>query len=757
MAGPQRPRPRGGRPARPGGPAATLAVAARWFEDDGQPGEALRLQLGSPATVTRCSRRGRGAAPARGDRGGARRSGPDRPGATLAVHRLEGDARQLSGDWDGALACYDKAAWRRPAGPGLAWRMGLIHHLRGDPATALAVYGRGDREAVARGGRCRPAGVLDRHRPLAARRRRPLPRPGRRGHDLARASRDDRALAAAHTVQALAAALDGDRLANDGHYLRALDHAERVATCSRWCASGSTAIAAQRGGLLRRGHRRARPRHRPGRPGRPAAPGHRPVQPGEAHGLGRLELAVDDLDRATAVFQRLGSMMVGLPAREVGQVHAARGRTALARAAFTEAAEVSRTSGDAGAGAGARRPGPAAGRRGPGAARACADEAVAVGPVLGHVDALLAQAWCALAAGDPDEGCRSPSGRRWGGRRDRAALAEVAEVRAAVLARDDAPGRATRPPALDDALALWDELGSPLGQGRVLLAQAELGGPGVAGLAREAEARLRSARRPTAGGAGRAAVRGGTGGPSPPVLAIHCLGGFAAAAVRRAGGRRRVELPQGPGPGQDPHLPGGPAGPPLGAGRGAVAREDPARTGSRLSVTLSTARAVLDPGKAHPPGWFLAAEGDAVWIDVDHVDVDVLRFGALVAAAEAERKGGPTPAAQEALAGRGRLRGRRARRGPLRGLVGVAPGAGPGRLHLGGLYAGRRHRRRGRHGRRRALLPEGPGAGPYDEHAHLGLVATQLAAGQQGEARRSYRAYGLRMEEIGVEASPFPG
>jgi DNA-binding SARP family transcriptional activator len=45
---------------------------------------------------------------------------------------------------------------------------------------------------------------------------------------------------------------------------------------------------------------------------------------------------------------------------------------------------------------------------------------------------------------------------------------------------------------------------------------------------------------------------------------------------------------------------------------------------------------------------------------------------------------------------------------------------------------------------------------PYDEHAHLGLVGTYLAAGQQGEARRAYRAYCARMDDIGVEAAPFP-
>jgi DNA-binding SARP family transcriptional activator len=45
---------------------------------------------------------------------------------------------------------------------------------------------------------------------------------------------------------------------------------------------------------------------------------------------------------------------------------------------------------------------------------------------------------------------------------------------------------------------------------------------------------------------------------------------------------------------------------------------------------------------------------------------------------------------------------------------------------------------------------------PYDERAHLALVSTLEGSGRHGEARRAYRAYSARMEEIAVEASPFP-
>jgi DNA-binding SARP family transcriptional activator len=185
--------------------------------------------------------------------------------------------------------------------------------------------------------------------------------------------------------------------------------------------------------------------------------------------------------------------------------------------------------------------------------------------------------------------------------------------------------------------------------------------------------------------------------------------------------------------------------------------EPPERTSSRLSVTLSTARAVLDPSKAHPQGWFLAADNDTIGLDVDHVEVDVLRFLDLAGRALADRKDGPSPAALDSLAEAEsayvgdafpedpyedwavslRERARAAYTAVARTLADDAAGGGDTatavRCYL------------------RVLEHDG-----FDEGAHLGLVATQLAAGQQGEARRSYRAYCTRMDELGVEAAPFP-
>src|SRR5262245_7763561 len=756
----------------------TLTAAARWFEDHGQAADALRCLLAADsagATARLVTTWGPELL-----QGGETEAVLDaialvegeRP---LAVHRLEGDARQLSGDWDGALVCYDRATGGRDAlEPGLAWHMGLIHHLRGDLTTALAIYARGDLETE--GADPTDEALLvawtatahwlrgdgDRCRALAE-----------DAMERARRSRDDRALAAAHTVQALVAALDGDRLANDGHYLRALDHAERAGDLlqiirirlnrgSRLNEEGFYAEAIAELdlaiGLADLG-------------GYAVFKGMALGNRGEARGnLGQLELAVDDLESSKAIFQRLGSMMVSYPLGQLADVYRARGQVALARMAWNEAADMARRSGDlqglVPALSGLAR---LLADDDPATARALADEAVACGPVLGHVDALIAQAQCALAAGDTAEAAAitARAGEVAGERRDRAALAEVAELRAAT-----GPAPAAAETALAEALTLWDELGIPLGRARVLLAQARLGGPearararaagnllrplGARRLAAEAERLANATEAAATPAAPGSPVTSAVTGAVPP-LAIQCLGGFAVLRdgdpvtvsewkSRKARDLVKVLISR---EGRPVH-------------RGMLVDvlwpdEDPARTGSRLSVTLSTARAVLDPAKAFPPNWYLAAESDAVWLDVEHAEVDVLRFTALAALATAERRSGASAAAVEALA--------------------AAEAAYVGDAFTEDPYedwsVSMRERARAAYiSVARTLADDTAAAGdtgtavrcylrvlehdPYDEHAHLGLVATQLGAGQQGEARRSYRAYGQRMDEIGVEAAPFP-
>ena len=208
--------------------------------------------------------------------------------------------------------------------------------------------------------------MLDRDRPLAAGRIRPLPQPGGRRHGPGRQSGDDRALAAAYTVQALVAAQDGDRLANDTNYLRALDHAERAGDVLQ-----IVRIRLNRGSRLsEEGFHEDAIAELDLAIGLADLGGYGSFKAialcnrGEARGaLGRFDEALDDVEGSKAIFQRMGSLTVAYPLGQAGALHAARGQTALAYAAFAEAIDVARRSGDRqGLVPGAHRPGPA--RRG---------------------------------------------------------------------------------------------------------------------------------------------------------------------------------------------------------------------------------------------------------------------------------------------------------------------------------------------------------------------------------------------------------
>src|SRR5688572_4435977 len=151
------------------------------------------------------------------------------PDAVLStpILLLAGRARQIRGEWEDALSGYARAADSYGLAPGLAWRVGLIHHLRGDLDEAVTVYERGRLDGESPRDE---ALLLAWHASLewlrgdleACRER------GGRALQIATRIGDAQALAAAHTVMALIAAYEGDRVANDSHYMRALEYAERA-------------------------------------------------------------------------------------------------------------------------------------------------------------------------------------------------------------------------------------------------------------------------------------------------------------------------------------------------------------------------------------------------------------------------------------------------------------------------------------------------------------------------------------------------
>jgi DNA-binding SARP family transcriptional activator len=661
------------------------------------------------------------------------------------VERLLGEAHQLDGNWDAALRCLGRAAGDEGAvDAGLAWRIGLIHHLLGHLDEALDAYGRGREGAEPSADAALLhawhasahwlRGDADRCRELAS-----------RAHAVATASGDDRALAAAHTVLAMLAALEGDRAANDAHYLQALDHAERAGDVlqvirirvnrgSRNLEEGAyeAAIAeldlgirlADLGGfgafralaLTNRGESRLR--------------------------LGRLEEAIADLDAARAIYQRLGSSDVAYPLGILGDVYRERGDAALARAAYEEASRRGDAMGDLQALvpslAGLAR---VLAHDDPEQAQALAARAAGYGPGMGQAAALIAVGHVALAAGDRGAAARAAAeaGAAARSRRDRARMAEALELEG--LAAED--GRACGF-ALEQAIAIWRELGNPLGEARAQLALAHEQGADAGA----AEARLREL-----------GARPQVAAPTAPAaaVAIESLGRFRVLCdgvpVSRSAWRSRkardllkmLVVRHGRPVPRDALIealwPG----------------EDPARCANRLSVALSTLRGVLDPERRHGPDRFVVSSGGAVALDLEHAAVDLEVFLREAAAGLALREEGRSAEAHPRLL--------------------AAEAAYAGDLLEEDVYedwavAAREEARDAYVRVARQLAADAAAAGDhdgavryllrvlerdaYDEEAHLALVVALDDAGRHGEARRAFRAYRARMDEIGVEPASFP-
>jgi ATP/maltotriose-dependent transcriptional regulator MalT/DNA-binding SARP family transcriptional activator len=731
------------------------ARAAGWYATHGEPALALRSwrAIGDDAATARLLAEQGAALLREGSVEAVVEAGDAMPAAhrDVALERLLGEAHQLRGDWDEALACLGRAAGAAGTiDPGLAWRIGLIHHLRGHLDEALEAYrrGRDDPEPSSDAALLHAwhasahwlRGDADMCRALAT-----------RAHEVAVASGEDRALAAAHTVLAMLAALEGDRASNDAHYLRALDHAERAGDVlqvirirvnrgSRNLEEGGYEAAiveldlairlADLGGfgafralaLTNRGESRLR--------------------------LGHLEEAIADLDAARQIYQRLGSDDVAYPLGILGDVYRERGDAALARGAYEEAARRGDAMGDLQALvpslAGLAR---VLASDDPEQAAALAQRAAGYGAGMGQAAALLAVGHVALAAGDRDGAAlaAAQAGAAARGRRDRARMAEALELEGLSAAT----GR-VRHVALEQAVAIWHELGNPLGEARVQLALAlALPGERGAAVAREAEARLREL-----GARPQMAV----GAPEPSAaVAIEALGRFRVlrdgAPVPRSAWRSRkardllkmLVARHGRPVSRDALI------------EALWPEEDPARCANRLSVALSTLRAVLDEQRRFDADHFVLSSAGAVSLDLDHVAVDLEAFLREAAAGLTLHGEGPTAQAHARLS--------------------AAETAYAGDLLEEDLYedwaVAAREQARDLYVRvARCLAADAHAAGDhdgavrfllrvlerdaYDEEAHLALVLALVDAGRHGEARRAFRVYRGRMDEVGVEPASFP-
>ena len=185
--------------------------------------------------------------------------------------------------------------------------------------------------------------------------------------------------------------------------------------------------------------------------------------------------------------------------------------------------------------------------------------------------------------------------------------------------------------------------------------------------------------------------------------------------------------------------------------------QDPCQTRPRLSVALSTVRAVLDPGRRLDPEHFVAATRDVVVLETGRIVLDLEAFLAQADAALALVRGGEEKDGLVALAVAEAAYTGDFLEEDLYEEWAVGPREQARAVYLSvvreviELAAAREdHDAVGRYALR--LLERDP----YDESAHLELVAARTAARAHGEARRAYHAYTARMAEIDVTPAPFP-
>ncbi|MEX0667814.1 MAG: BTAD domain-containing putative transcriptional regulator, partial [Acidimicrobiia bacterium] len=185
--------------------------------------------------------------------------------------------------------------------------------------------------------------------------------------------------------------------------------------------------------------------------------------------------------------------------------------------------------------------------------------------------------------------------------------------------------------------------------------------------------------------------------------------------------------------------------------------EDQKKTANRLSVALSVIRSVLDPDRLHQADHYLEADRDTVGLRLDRlqVDLEVFHNAASTGLAAARRN--------DHERARGLLEEAEATYvGDLLEEEPYEDWATAAREEARATYitvarwlADQAHADRDLDAAVRFLLRILQ-RDPFDENAHLQLVQVMIEARRPGEARRLYRQYCSRMEELGVEAAPYP-
>lgn len=633
---------------------------------------------------------------------------------------------------------------RRPDGryPGeFAWRCGYAHHHLGIFSRALHFFEQADADGL---DDRELAHLCAAHAGTAWKRgdQEACEKYVEQALQLAEATGDPGALASAWLSRALLTAMQGDRHANAQAYVLALEYAE---------ASGDLVTQARVHNNLASNHleeaRYAQAiEHLQTGLALNEATGHLSMQAmlrinmAEAlHGIGRLDEALLEAEAARAIWLSVQSPMADAW-QLLGTLQCSRGNVAQAALAFEEAARLAEDEGDTQAlipslaGLAVCRV-----ADDPVAARQIAIDTLELPAAMGHVPAYVAAGWVHLHSGDRDQALvfGERAVREAGRRRDLVLLADALEL--CVLAS----GGDHHDPRLVEAASIWESIGNTVRARTNDVVVARLSGSLLG--EEVARQRLRAL-----------GVHDDAWGIAGPLLAVrprertaevhvHVLGTF---VVSRDG----VPLPANAWTSRKARdlvkI--------LAVHDGPLTREalaemlwpGEADTGSRLSVALSHVRSALDPDRRHDSAHFVVADRATVRLAPERVSVDVVEFRqAAREALDAARAGRPDSVA----------------------LLEAAAARHTGRLLEGDTYADWSAAAAEElsvlgHDVIRALafaLVEGddpPRAlpwlarllveDPYDEPTYAAIVGLLVAARRHGEARRHYRAYALRMQEI---------
>ncbi len=687
---------------------------------------------------------------------GAIRDAGEELGPELEI--MAGDAAFVAGDWAEAIEAYRAAGGgRSPAPAAAAWRLGVIHHERGELDLAQAAFAAADLEAgpptdaalalaglaYTRWNEMDPATF----RPLVD-----------RVVALATTAGSDQALAAAGHLEGIAASLEGDVAETERHLALAAEAADRAHDALRLIrirsdqayfllaqgrfdeALAALDAAIEVAGTLARS------------PFLALALSDRSQV---LTSLGRFEEAIADAQASRRIYDRAGSAWVAWPLSKEGHIRRLLGDDHAARIAYEASIEAAERLGDpvvlSDSLAGLAE---AVAEADPGRATQLAARAVEVISEDQRTDARLAAARVALRTGDRTaarghaERLQEPARRL----RDLPALAGILEVLAAT---EDDPAVAEA--RLDEAGRIWQELGSPYGVARHQLVRARVlegSEAQVAAAAAEAAFQAMGARTMAAQAAARlATIRSARhAGPS-----IQSFGGF---RVLRAGEPVALTEWQSKKARDLLKILVARRGRPI--SREAMCEalwpgEDPEPLANRLSVALTTLRTVLDPDRALAQDHFVRADKTTLALEIGRLAVDLEAFHADAAEGRSRLRRGDDAAARQFLAtAEGTYLGPFLEEDPAEDWA-AAPREQAAAEYvwvarsLAALVA--------RNGdidgaiRLQLRILE---SDPYDEPAHLDLAALLTRVGRHGEARRRYALYAERMAEIGVEAAAFP-